>query len=161
MSCGRGGQVEVLEQPAGDLREGRLVVDGQREGVELGAGLLLDPWGDQIEPGAQQMVGGASPVSRWRASRPIAVESGTSSALRARRIASPRTRASVSSRKIFADAVHHAGAESLEPRRLQSIEHGARVGVERRASGMEPVVVMPQAKSQRIGGASASATSRG
>ena len=41
-------EVEILEQPPRQLRESRLVVERQRERVELGRRFLLDPRRDQL-----------------------------------------------------------------------------------------------------------------
>ena len=48
-----GGEVEVLEQAAGQLGECGLVVERQRERVELRRGLFLDPRRDQLQPGGR------------------------------------------------------------------------------------------------------------
>ena len=90
-----GSELEVFEQAAGELRKGCLVVEGQAKRVEFRGGLFFDPGGDELSPAAAAG-GGASPVRRSRAMSPTAVDSGTSSALRARTMASPRTRASAS-----------------------------------------------------------------
>ena len=47
----RGRQIEVHEQLARQLGEGRLVIERERQRIELGPRLFLDPRGDQLEPG--------------------------------------------------------------------------------------------------------------
>ena len=81
------------------LGEGRLVVDASAPARRVRPrAFLLDPRARAASSPASAALGGASPVSRSRAISPTAVASGTSSAVRARVIASPRTRASAAGR---------------------------------------------------------------
>ena len=98
-------------------------------------------------------MGGASPVSRSRAISPTAVASGTSSAVRARTMASPRTRESVRLARLSRTPAHCAGAERLDPGRFERIEHGAGVDVGRGDAGVEPGVVIAKPECEGVGGA--------
>ena len=145
------GEVEVLEQPARQCREGGLVIDGQRQRIELRPGLFLDPWRDQVEPGPGGL-GGASPVSRCAGEQPHRGRQrhflgGTGAGDRVQ----PDPRLGQIA-EVGAHAVHRLGAERFDPRRLQRVEHRAGIAVDDgRARGVQFRVVVAQPQRQRIG----------
>ena len=95
--------------------------------------------------------GGAAPVSRCRASKPTAVASGTSSAVRARPIASVRTRASTYGRDCPAPRPCCA-TPSASTRAVSSASNTARgVGIGRGQRLVKLAVVMTQPQRHRIG----------
>ena len=146
-----GRQFEVLEQPARQGREGRLVVDRQRQRVELGAGLFLDPWRDQLEPRPRRL-------RRLLAGQPLACEQPDGGRQR-HLFGGPRAgdRIQPDARfgqvvEVGTDAIHRPCAERLDPRLFQRIEHGARVAVAAgRASSVKLGIVMLEPQRQRVG----------
>ena len=104
----------------------------------------------QLQPGAAAG-GGASPVSRSRAMRPSAVASGTSSASRARTIASPRTRASVNWPSYPERRPSH-GRRALRPGRSPERRIRRALRHPRRQADMKPRIVIAHAECRRVGG---------
>ena len=145
-----GSEIEVLEQLAGYLCIGRLVVDGQRQRIQLNACLLLDPRRDQVETQAgrkrrsvpRQSLAGEQPDRGGK--RHFIGASGAQDGI----AADPRFG---QLRKIAPYAIHRPRTECLDPGDFQSVEHGAGIGVERHRGKVQPLVVMPQPKRDGIG----------
>ena len=123
-----GGEVEILEQPTRQLGKRSLVVERQRQCVELGRGLFLYPWRDQLEPrgsGSRRLLTGqplAGDESDGGRQGHLLRAAGTDD-----RVASDPGFGELGG--ILLHSTHRPGAERLDPRHFQGIEHGPRLDV--------------------------------
>ena len=118
-------QLEVAQQLGGQRGEGGLVVEREAERVEIGAGLLLDPVGDQLEPGARRL-------GRRLAGQPLAHHQpdrgGQRHLLAAARPGQrigPAAASRSSRARLARTPAIAARAERLDPRLLGGVEHRA------------------------------------
>ena len=143
-------QLEVAQQLADQGRERRLVVERETERIEIAAGFVLDPSGDQLEPRSGFL-------GRRLAGQPLAHHQPDRRGER-HFLAVARAGERIGAqpefgqpREIVADPGHAARAERLAARLLGGVEHRARGLVGRRGAGVEPRIVMAQPQRRRIG----------
>jgi hypothetical protein len=143
-------QLEVAKQLGRERGEGRLVVEHQPERVEIGAGLVLDPVGDEVDAAARGL-------GRRLAGEPLAdleAERGPERNLRA--IAGPGYRVRAHPhldrrRKVGPDPGHRPGAQRLDPGLLDRVEHRPGDLVRRSAAGVHSRIVVPKLERGGVG----------
>ena len=130
--------------------EGGLVVEREAEGVEIGAGFLLDPVGDQLEPGPRRL-------GRRLAGQPLAHDQADRggerhllAAARAGQRIGPQPHLGQPG-EIGAHPGHGARAERLDPRLLGGVEHRARRLVGRGDAAVQRRIVMAEAQRRGVG----------
>ena len=138
------GELEILEQPPRQPGEGSLVVDAsapaRRARRRPCPRSTLTP-----APAREPRLGRCFAGQPFAGDQPDRGRQRHFLGVRARTIASPRTRASVSWREIVAHPAHGARAERLEPRGLERVEHRAGIGIGGKRPDMQRRVMVTEA----------------
>ena len=119
-------QFEILEQFGREAGKGALIVDREPQRIEIAAGLLLDPLADQRQAGRGDRGRFARRSAARGPSAECAVDSGTSSRLRARVIGSERSFRSSALREIVRRSRHSRATPNASTRAPSTASNTAR-----------------------------------